>query len=307
MDGNDYDKAPVTWCDTHYGSMPSHAYVELTANGGGGSTTSEKLDYWVATAGPHSVTAWIDDGSLIPEANEGNNKTTVTLPVIPYNGVEYIGNPDQPDNLDGSTGPEQPQTSVVISIGRTGLATYCCERPLDFSGVKGLKAYIASGTSGSSADGVIKLFVSNVTEVPAGEGILLRGNSGEYEVPFMDDATAAYANWLVGVTEPAYIYAVDGNYKNFILSDGSRGVGFYPVQDGGGTIAANKAYLSLRTSSVAGAKAMTIDFGDGITATDRISVAGSGRQSVYYTLSGLRVTNPLRGLYIRDGRKVVVR
>ena len=315
VDGKDYNAAPITWCDTYYNSMASHEFQSLTANGGGSSSgTGNGRNYWVAEEGAHNVTAWIDDNTtenggkgFFVEVNENNNKTTVTLPVIPYNGVEYIGNPDQPDNLDGSTGPEQPQTSVVISIGRTGLATYCCERPLDFSGVKGLKAYIASGTSGSSADGVIKLFVSNVTDVPAGEGILLRGNSGEYEVPFTDDATAAYANWLVGVTEPAYIYAVDGNYKNFILSDGSRGVGFYPVQDGGGTIAANKAYLRLRTSSVAGAKAMTIDFGDGITATDRISVAGSGRQSVYYTLSGLRVTNPLRGLYIRDGRKVVVR
>lgn len=308
IDGKEYSSAPVTWCDLYFGSLDSHAFTELTANGGGSSSgTGNGWNYWVAVEGSHTVTAWIDDGNLLGEVNEDNNKTKVSLPVIPYGGVKYIDNPDEPDNLDGSSEPDEPQKFAMISVGETGFATYCSDRPLCFRDVAGLKAYIASGTSGVLTDGVQTLFVTNVTDVPAGEGILLRGSRGDYEVPFVDDITTAYANWFVGVTASTYIYGVDGSYRNFILSTGSRGVGFYPVQNEGGTIQANKAYLSLRASSVAGAKAMVMDFGDDVTSVDRVGVTANEAQAPYYTLTGLRVKNPLKGLYIRNGRKVVVK
>jgi hypothetical protein len=38
-------------------------------------------NYWIATGGSHSVTAWVDDVNRIPETNESNNKLTETVSV----------------------------------------------------------------------------------------------------------------------------------------------------------------------------------------------------------------------------------
>jgi subtilase family serine protease len=39
------------------------------------------VNYWIATAGSHSVTAWVDDVNRIAESNENNNKLTETVSV----------------------------------------------------------------------------------------------------------------------------------------------------------------------------------------------------------------------------------
>jgi glucan endo-1,3-alpha-glucosidase len=64
------------WEDTDTTSLAPGASITLTATGGtaGGN-------YWIATAGSHSVTAWVDDVNRITESNESNNKLTETVSV----------------------------------------------------------------------------------------------------------------------------------------------------------------------------------------------------------------------------------
>ena len=50
--------------------------VTLTATGGTAS-----VNYWIATAGTHRVTAWVDDVNRIAESNENNNKLMQTVSV----------------------------------------------------------------------------------------------------------------------------------------------------------------------------------------------------------------------------------
>ena len=50
-----------------------------------------------------------------------------------------------------------------------------------------------------------------------------------------------------------------------------------------------------------------IDNGDG-TATMIISVqAENNQQGDYYNLQGMKVTNPTKGIYIQNGKKVVIK
>jgi glucan endo-1,3-alpha-glucosidase len=72
----DGSAAASVWEDTDTTALAPGASVTLMATGGtiGGN-------YWIATGGSHSVTAWVDDVNRIPETNESNNKLTETLSV----------------------------------------------------------------------------------------------------------------------------------------------------------------------------------------------------------------------------------
>lgn len=300
VDGKGYNDAPITWCDDFYGPLASHEFHNLTANGGGSqSGNGNGLSYWVATEGTHTVTAWIDDSGLLSEADENNNRTTINLPAIPYNGITYIGNPDQPDNLDGTIEPG----SVVITIGSTGYATFYYDKALDFSDVKGLKAYTANGISSGEGD-VLKLIIMNVMDVPARTGLLLKGVKGTYTVPF-GNSTSVYTNLFKGVLTDTGISAVDGDNRNFVLADGKEGVGFYPADSG--TLPANRAYLPIPVAQASSAKAFVFSIEGGTTAVGGIMTDGNAATGDYYTLTGMRVSRPSKGMYIHKGRKVVAR
>ena len=79
-----------------------------------------------------------------------------------------------------------------VKIGSTGYATYCNDKRLDFSKVDDMKAYIATGLSGTGD--VLKLIVQNITDVPANTGLLLHGTPGTYYVPF-GDGSSSYLNY----------------------------------------------------------------------------------------------------------------
>ena len=76
--GFDFDgsQAATVWEDTDTASLAPGASVTLTATNG-----TAGVNYWIATAGSHSVTAWVDDVNRIAESNENNNKLTETVTV----------------------------------------------------------------------------------------------------------------------------------------------------------------------------------------------------------------------------------
>ena len=76
--GFDLDGAQgaTTWEDTDRAALAPGASIVLTTTGGGSGT-----NYWVATAGAHTVTAWADDVNRIAESNENNNKLAAAFTV----------------------------------------------------------------------------------------------------------------------------------------------------------------------------------------------------------------------------------
>ena len=76
--GFDFDGSPTAsvWEDTDTTALAPGASVTLTATGGVAG-----VNYWIATAGSHTVTAWVDDVNRIAESNKNNNKLTQTVAV----------------------------------------------------------------------------------------------------------------------------------------------------------------------------------------------------------------------------------
>lgn len=204
--------------------------------------------------------------------------------------------------VDLNTLRVQVNKVAMVTIGESGYATYSYGRPLDFSGLSELKAYIATGSSGSGD--VLKLTVQNVTDVPAYTGLLLHGAPGEYAVP-LGSGSISYLDLFVGTATPTVISEKDNGSVNFILSSGSRGIGFYRVKNEG-TLPANKAYLSLPASTLNLSEALVL-----IVSGEATSISKTENvlldQVPYYSVSGHRVNQPSKGVYIHHGKKILIK
>ena len=190
----------------------------------------------------------------------------------------------------------------IITIGSTGFATFCSPYALNFSEVEDIRAYIVSGFNQETGT----LVLTRVTEVPAGEGLYIAGMPGNHEIP-QTKTSMFYANLLKGVTEPTIISPTDGNYTNYILSNGSYGVGFYTLSQTG-TLDAGKAYLQLPTASVAGIKALKIEFDENDDPTGiAITSTSPTEENTIYNLAGQRMNKAQKGVNIVNGKKVFIK
>lgn len=173
--------------------------------------------------------------------------------------------------------------SVAISLANDW-NTYCSAKALDFTDVD-VEVYVVSEVTATSAK------LSAVKTIPAEVGFLIKG-SGNISVPIVESADAVTSE-LVGVLEGTKLDA-----GNFVLS----GEEFVPCAEAG-VLPANKAYLPAGKIP-AGAKAFTFDFGDATGINEAKAAKADG---AIYSISGVRVAEPQKGVYIMNGRKVIVK
>lgn len=177
--------------------------------------------------------------------------------------------------------------------------TFCRDFDVDFSAATGLKAGVAT----TDLNGT-KLKLTVKTSIPAGTGVVLKKlNEGEYKLKIAEESPEAIVgNKLVGVVAPTAIPQTDGGNTNFVLKDGVFKK--VKVSDKNNTLAAGKAYLQLPTPP--SAPNFTFSFEDDITGINMIQ-GDELKMNGYYNLAGQHVANPTKGLYIINGKKVVVK
>ena len=148
--------------------------------------------------------------------------------------------------------------------------------------------------------------------IPANTGVLIFANPGTYTLyPSPVPATEPLSSLLHGVltdTPVSTIKEQEDGADIYVLSRGTEEyVGFKPAGSSLTTMTANKAYLPV--GQTIEAKFINISFGGNmVTAIDDIkaAVAKSASNDVF-DLSGRRVSNPTKGIYIIDGKKVLVK
>lgn len=126
IDGNPYP-SPITWNDQYLDGLQPGQVIKLTATGGNSGSS------WTATTGSHTVTAWADDSNVFGEMNETNNKYTKTI-TVPYGGVQYIENPDKPDDLDNTGEIEQPTEKPTETPTEPGTETVVTSKDVNVVG-----------------------------------------------------------------------------------------------------------------------------------------------------------------------------
>ena len=192
--------------------------------------------------------------------------------------------------------------SVPVTITAAGYATYVPSYDLDFTG-KTIEAYKVK----VSTKGIATL--TKVDNVPAGTPVLLYKEGGATEdIPVMTGAAAVTENDLVAGTGAA-VATDGGDYTNMILNNGSEGIGFYFANDQ--TVATNRAYLHIANTlapdaAVAGSR-MSMVFDGEATGVDATLVNSEKVNSDVYDLQGRRVAQPTKGLYIVNGKKVIIK
>ena len=202
-----------------------------------------------------------------------------------------------------------PFENITITINQYGSGTYCCEYPLDFSNVVGLKAYAATGYNVNT--GAITL--TRLQTAREGVGLFLKGEPGkEYTVPVLE-ATGDYSlNMLVGTLEETTVDSSDDLYANYmytIMEGESTPIPMFYRLGESVVLSANKAYLQIPLAwlQASASKSVEIRFDDGET-TDIDELNGeNGDVKTVYDLQGRAVENPTKGIYIIDGKKVFIK
>ena len=204
--------------------------------------------------------------------------------------------------LSASDPGEETVDEDAIKISDAGQTTWCSAYDLDFTGIEGIKAYTAGGYDRVSGT----IWLMRVNQVPANEGILIIGTPGDYKVPHKTTGTY-YANLMKGTFQPITIYETEGEYTNYYLSNGDSGVGFYKV-NGSVDLKANRAYLPLlKGTTQAGTRFIGLGFEDDGTTNLTPALSKGEGEGEWYTLQGQRVAKPGKGLYIKNGKKVVIK
>lgn len=184
-----------------------------------------------------------------------------------------------------------------FSIGSIGMATFCANVPVSVPA--GIEAYAATVNDAKTAITLTKI---ESGEIPANTGVIIKGAAGSVvEFTALSSAPAAVTTDLVGVTTKTTMTAGD-----YILYNNGGTAEFRKVT--ATDLAANKAYLPA-SKLVGGAARIAINFADDET-TGVNTVKGSElkiKDNAYYDLSGRRVAQPTKGLYIVNGKKILVK
>ncbi|MBP5339146.1 MAG: hypothetical protein J6Z14_07580 [Prevotella sp.] len=202
-----------------------------------------------------------------------------------------INNNVFPTNIENQTFTYYKQ--LAAKLNASGYATFSTTAPVDFSKATDFTAWAITSISGTA------ITFSQLTGVVAGgTGVLLKGTAGETVYPSVAaDASAAVSptNKLVGITNATPITA--NSYY------GLSGNTFVKV--GAGTVPAGKALLP--ANLVSGARTLTFIFEDEATGISTIDHSSLTVDNSVYNLNGQRVGNPKKGLYIVNGKKVLVK
>ena len=188
---------------------------------------------------------------------------------------------------------------VPVTITEYMYASFSSDKDLDFTPVTGLKAYIVTGANGST------ILTEQVYKVKAGTGLVLFSQTADtYNIPVADKGKDySETNNMIAVTEDNTTIGVPDEGTNYVLAvqDGKAVFAYIAIVEA--TLGKGKAYLHL--DGAPAAPYLSFEGGEttGIGNVNRETITNNQ----YYTLDGRRVENPSNGVYIVNGKKVVIK
>lgn len=186
----------------------------------------------------------------------------------------------------------------AVNIGSAGYATFGYPFAVDLSGLSASQDAYTVTVSGTTAT----LTSVKGKKIPANTGIILKGtNNDAISLPLTTANTDEIGTNNLLVSDGT----VTGDESTiYVLANGSNGVGFYKLESGD-AIAAGKAYLQVTPPSASS----FFDIDDGTTGITMVQGEGFmvNGSDIYYDLQGRRVAKPTKGLYIVNGKKVIIK
>lgn len=231
-------------------------------------------------------------------SNSGLMVTTVFKNVLVINGEEISvtpGNSPYTDNMDYVLVTKTGDATEKVSVTEAGYATYATKHNVEVPSDVEVKTVTVNDDNST----ITLHEVAAGTVIPANTGILVKAAQGDYNFVVTSEADDELPinNLVAATTDVTY----DGTKYFFALTTLSDGkVGFAKVAKDV-VIPAGKAYLEVPAASTAKF------FGLDGEATGINSVKTAKADGAYYTLEGVKTTKPVKGLYIHNGKKIVVK
>ena len=222
----------------------------------------------------------------------------------------YTELPETADNstwLSGNSGPANIRLSRTLQTG--GWNTFCSPFSISSTDLTamGITAKALSSSSFDAGTGLLTLNFADAASIEAGKPYLVKVNATVQDPTFEGVTTVStttttettYADFVptLGLTE------VTGNTKE-ILFIGSGNKLLYP-ETLPGNLKGFRGYFRLKGDAAA-ASSLSLDLGEETTGIENVNCE-TITNNRYYDLQGRHVAQPTKGLYIVNGKKVVIK
>ena len=185
-------------------------------------------------------------------------------------------------------------TTLPVTISAAGYATLCAPVALNYP-----STVVVNTVTIATDNATLNLTEVTGGAIPANTPVLLSGKADTYNFEITTGVSAIdAANVLVGTTA-----AIAAPNESYILQNQSGKVGFYQVDVTEATpnVPGFRAYLNVPSSSV---KAFFFDKADGISS---VNVEQAQKDATIFNIAGQRVAKAQKGIYIMNGKKVLVK
>ena len=188
-----------------------------------------------------------------------------------------------------------PVTFETSEVTSAGWGTYVTPYPVSFTAGN---AYVVKSADENT-------ILEEVTNVPAETPVLLKGAGAKTVTVVTTDVDAPTSN-LLNVSTGTNEYNNDNFY---VLANKAAGVGFYKWT-GDHAIPAGKVYLDTTGVGAKGLEYFSLDESI-IDENETTKINATSVENIisgqFYNLAGQRVSNPTKGLYIVNGKKVIIK
>lgn len=239
---------------------------------------------------------WTDAGLITLTSNVGGNYSVenVNLPKDGYIRLVENTKNNMCHFIDYVTLYRTGDATETVSVSEAGFATYATKYNVEVPEGNDVEVMTVKVNADKASITLNKVDAGKV--IPANTGILVKASAGNHDFVVTSKEGTTLDNDLKAATED--VTSVDDKF--FALTKIGDKVGFALVANGV-VIPAGKAYLEVTKST--GAKFFGLD-GE---ATGINSVKTAKADGAYYTLEGVKTTKPVKGLYIHNGKKIIVK
>lgn len=241
------------------------------------------------------------------DKNNGLSATALSTANAIANVVGFPGKFNTTLQLNVFNNIDVEETGYNLVVSAAGYATYFNSTEA-FTMPAGATGYVWNA-------GNIAGVYDPAADVPANEPLVIKAAAGNYALWFTSSTEETYKSYGMNELEgtdvetaipddDAYFYGLSLN-----ASHDPASVGFYWMNATGAafTNGAHKAYLKLDKSTPAGSQAVNgFPFNGTTTGIEQIE-AGADAKNAIYDLSGRRVNKAAKGIYILNGKKVLVK
>ena len=207
-------------------------------------------------------------------------------------------------------------TSYGVAVGETGYSTFYAQVPVAVP--DGVTAYYLAESD--VHEDWVELTEIKEKEIPAGVGVVLNALQGVYKFEILDKATVEINSLFKGtvvaenVTEEAFVLSANDGKAELCKAEMNQTVGDEKEQQKAFLNNGHKAYLlagSLKQGA-AYSKSLSMYFPgttdiENVKTEPTVDASQNGEVKAIYDLQGRKVEYPTNGIYIVNGKKVLVK